>query len=145
MKKLPAEIIYLDPFVGKWKTTGQIKEPGKPLIKIEGTDTYEWLPGGFFLLHKVDVQIGSGKNESLEIIGFDAEMNSFSMHSFDNYGNKGVMQAKLNNDVWTFLSESMRFTGSFSRDEKTLLGIWEQSSDGITWNHWMDITLTKIL
>jgi hypothetical protein len=27
-------------------------------IPIIGTDIYEWLPGGFFLVHHVDVMIG---------------------------------------------------------------------------------------
>jgi hypothetical protein len=40
----------LDPFVGIWNTTGVIKGNGAtPNTPINGTDVYEWLPGGFSL------------------------------------------------------------------------------------------------
>jgi hypothetical protein len=63
----------LDRLVGTWNTKGEIKaSPYGPAGKIIGTDTYEWLPGGFFLVHRVDVRMGDQKNESIEIIGYDA-------------------------------------------------------------------------
>lgn len=135
---------HLDAFVGKWNTAGYAKASAtRPAVEIRGTDSYEWLPGGFFLLHRVDVQMGSERNESIEVIGFDASSNTYPMHFFDNRGNTGTMRAKFNNGTWTFLSDALRFTGSFSEDGKTLSGRWEQSADGTTWTHWMDIRLTK--
>src|ERR671918_1085387 len=104
----------LDAFVGKWNTEGQMKEsPFGPAGKIIGTDTYEWLAGGFFLLHRVDVRMGDQKNESIEIIGYDASTKTYPMHSFDSQGNSLVMEAELVDDTWSFTGESMRFTGVF--------------------------------
>jgi hypothetical protein len=31
---------------------------GDPPVPISGTDSYQWLPGGFFLVHQVDRVIG---------------------------------------------------------------------------------------
>jgi hypothetical protein len=59
-------------------------------------------------------------------------------------GNAGVMQARVQDQVWTFTGESLRFTGGFRDDGNTFAGVWEQlSSDGVTWLPWMDVTLRK--
>jgi hypothetical protein len=134
----------LDAFVGKWNTQGQIKEsPFGPAGKIIGTDTYEWLSGGFFLIHRVNVRMGDQRNESIEIIGYDASSKTYPMHSFDSQGNSIVMRASVVGDTWTFTGESMRFTGAFSDDGKSISGKWEYLSDDSNWHHWMDVKLTK--
>jgi hypothetical protein len=135
---------HLDAFVGKWKTEGQIKEsPFGPSGKLVGTDTYEWLAGGFFLIHRVDVCMGDQKNESIEMIGYDASSNTYPMHSFDSQGNSIAMQARIKGDTWTFTGESMRFTGTFGKDRKSISGKWESLGDDSKWHHWMDVKLTK--
>ena len=134
----------LDAFVGNWNTKGEIKEsPFGPADKLIGTDTYEWLAGGFFLIHRVDVHMGDQKNESIELIGYDASSNTYPMHSFDSQGNSIVMQARTTGDTWTFTGETMRFTGTFSKDGKSISGKWEYLDDDSKWHHWMDVKLTK--
>lgn len=134
----------LEAFIGKWKTTGVIRATAEnPEIEIGGTDTYEWLPGGFFLLHQVDVYVGDDRNQTHEIIGFDPQLGSYTMQHFDNQGNTGTMQASVNNGVWTFLGDSLRFTGSFSQEGNVLSGIWERLEDGKNWSHFMDIKLVR--
>jgi len=134
----------LEPFVGLWNTTGLIKgNSGEPDIAINGTDVYEWLPGGFFLLHRVDVHMGEDRAQSIEIIGFDPAFNQYTMFSFDHLGNAGRMEARLQDGIWTFEGPTMRFTGSFSDKGNTLSGIWEQSDDDENWRHWMDIMLSR--
>jgi len=136
---------HLKPFVGKWNTVGEIQaSPYGPAGKIIGTDTYEWLPGGFFLVHRVDVHMGDQTNESIEIIGYDASTKTYPMHSFDSQGNHLVMQAGVVGDQWTFTGGSMRFTGTFSEDGKSISGKWEYLEDNSKWHHWMDVRLTKI-
>jgi hypothetical protein len=56
----------LNAFVGSWNTRGQIKEsPLGPAGKLNGMDTYEWLSGGFFLIHRVNVRMGDQKTSLL--------------------------------------------------------------------------------
>ena len=44
----------LEALIGRWKTDGSTREmPGAP-VTIDAVDAYEWLPGGFALLHTVD-------------------------------------------------------------------------------------------
>ena len=39
---------------------------------------------------------------------------------------------------------SQRFTGTFDDDHNTIVGRWEISSDGSTWNHDFDLTYTRL-
>jgi hypothetical protein len=105
-------------------------------------DTYEWLPGGFFLLHRVDVRIGGERVEAVEIIGWDASTGTYFAHSFDSRGNVESMRASVEGGVWTFLGEAERFTGGFGDGGRTLSGTWERR-DGSRWLPWMDVRLTK--
>lgn len=138
------EYDQLNKFAGEWTTAGKIPaSDSTPEIKISGKDTYEWLPGNFFLLHKADVNVGDDKNETFEIIGFDKQKNLYTMQHYDNKGNSGFMTASCIDGIWTFLGENLRFTGRFKNRNKEFSGIWEQSSDGKIWTHLMDIKLTK--
>lgn len=141
--KPSAEHRQLEAFIGKWKTEGMIhKTPLSPGGKLIGTDIYEWLPGNFFLVHRVDAQVGTQKNESLEIIGYDAESKHYTMYAFDNQGNRTPMQARLEDKIWKFTGETMRFSGTFSEDGNTITGKWELLHEG-NWLLWMDITLAR--
>jgi hypothetical protein len=133
----------LNAFVGRWKTEGEIKASSYgPAGKIIGTDIYQWLLGGFFLVHRVDVRMGDQKNESIEIIGYDTSRKTYPMHSFDSQGNHIVMEASVVGNTWTFTGESMRFIGAFSDNGKIISGKWEYLDDS-NWHHWMDVKLTR--
>lgn len=133
----------LAPFVGRWRTAGQVlASEGSPALRIDGTDEYEWLPGGFFLLHRVDVRIGGEPVRALEIIGWDAERGDYFMRSFDSQGNAGVMHAGVRDGTWTFQGDAERFTGGFGEDGGTLSGRWERREGG-RWLPWMDVHLTR--
>ena len=134
----------LSRFVGRWNTEGKIRAiHPSPEVKIMGTDTYEWLPGEYFLLHKVDVWVGDDKNETFEVIGFDQRIGKYTMQHYDNKGNSGTMTATCENEVWTFQGETLRFTGGFKNDDNEFSGIWEQGSNDNNWTHFMDIKLIK--
>jgi len=138
------EYEYLNKFAGRWNTEGKIpSSETSPEINISGTDTYEWILGGFFLLHKADVIIGNEKSETFEVIGFDKESGKYNMQHFNNQGNSGFMSAYCENGTWIFQGETLRFRGGFKKDNKEFSGIWEISNDHKNWTHFMDIKLTK--
>ena len=59
--------------VGRWRTEGWTSTGAAlPDARIEALDTYEWLPGRFALLHRVDARVGEDRVEGAEIIGWDA-------------------------------------------------------------------------
>ncbi len=53
------QVRALDRLVGRWKITGD----------SEGTVTYEWMEGGYFLLQYVELEHDGGRATGLEIIG----------------------------------------------------------------------------
>src|SRR5690606_31831949 len=116
----------LDKFVGQWNTTGEILATSTtPEIKISGRDTYEWLPGEHFLLHKADVMIGDDHNQTFEIIGFDAVKKIYTMQHYNNKGHTGFMSATVINNRWVFQGDTLRFKGGFTNNDKIFSGIWE--------------------
>jgi Protein of unknown function (DUF1579) len=139
--------LRLEPLVGEWRTTGRTREsPPAPALEIEATDTYEWLPGGYGLLHTVDARMGDERVEGAEIIGYDPERGAYVTQYFGSDGPNGY-EATLTDDegplVWRMRSERDRFTGTFSDDRRTITGHWELLDPEGRWRPWMDITLSR--
>jgi hypothetical protein len=134
----------LEAFLGAWETRGTVHDAGagRPFT---AQDMYEWVPGGFFLLHRWDAAMPDGRIQGVEIIGYDAEKQSYRIHSYDSYGGSDVMRASEANGVWTFLGDKARFTGQFSDDGTVMEGRWEvRASERDAWRPWMDVRLTKV-
>ena len=141
-----SKIKLLDVLVGKWNTTGEVKATSTtPASTIIGTDTYEWTLSNFFLLHRVDVNIGQQKVEAIELIGdYEAANQTYAMRSFDNQGKFSTMQARVDQDgTWTFTGESERTTLTIHEDGHHMEAHWERLEDNSTWVAWMDLYLTK--
>jgi hypothetical protein len=150
----------LGALVGRWRSEGHIV--GDPPVPITGTDIYEWLPGGFFLVHHVDVVIGDQKVQALELIGeYDPATGSFTARAYDNLGNVTIMRARDDDQgVWTFtgggdvapvaqpssadLAGAVRSTLTMSADRRRMTARWERSDDGASWQPWMDMTFTRM-
>lgn len=144
MENKPEEYQELEKFVGNWNTIGLIPATKEsPEISVKGSDSYEWLPGQFFLLHKVDVLVGNDRNETLEVIGYDKHAGYYILQHYDNKGHSGRMTGTLSDGVWTFLGDTLRFRGGFKNNNKEFSGTWEQLNDGRKWVHFMDIILRK--
>jgi hypothetical protein len=133
----------LDRFVGIWVTDGEM-DSGESVTRFEATDEYEWLPGGYFLLHRFHARMPDGETAGIEVISHDVATNSFVMRSFDSTGTSGLMHAHHDGDHWTYLGDEMRFSGGFSNDGQRFSGTWERrSNDGSTWASWMTVQLSK--
>jgi hypothetical protein len=136
----------LDVFVGRWHTRGEILAGGaNAAATLEAIDTYEWLPGGFFLLHHVDGRMGGEVVQALEIIGYDASRPGYFTHAFDSQGRFSSYESELRDGALTIRGRTERFSGQFSPDGGTLTGSWERSDDGGRWSPWMKVTLKKSL
>jgi hypothetical protein len=131
----------LGAFAGVWRTSGMMPAQSGPVM-ITGIDTYEWLPGGYFLLHTVDVTMGEERRRSTEIIGCDNGSGSYVMYSFDDRGNITLMKAGYDQGTWTFQGDALRFTGSFDPGNKVISGVWERLEEG-HWVHLMNIRLSR--
>jgi hypothetical protein len=59
---------------------------GTEVMKVEGTDEYEWMPGGHWVIHRVDVLMDDNRTRALELIGDPSEDSTFVMRAFDASG-----------------------------------------------------------
>jgi hypothetical protein len=76
----------LEVFLGTWEATGEIEIEGAT-TRIRTHSTYEWLPGGYFLVHRFESHLAGGKViEGIEILGFDDEGQRYTAHAFDSLG-----------------------------------------------------------
>lgn len=144
MKKNDEAYHQLSKFIGNWHTEGIIPaSKNAQEIKIIGTDTYEWIVDGCFLLHKADVSIGNDHSKTHEVIGYNPLNHQYTMQHYDNQENSGFMTATVHGNNWTFNGDNLQFKGGFNEDGDVFSGIWEQLTDTKTWVHLMDIKLSK--
>jgi hypothetical protein len=107
-------------------------------------DIYEWVSGGFFILHRVDVFMGNERTEAIEIIGYDESRKSYFMKSFDNQGASITMYAVLEKSrVLKFGDNKMKSVLTANKNGNSMSAKWELSENGKTWKSWMNIQLDK--
>ena len=115
----------LDRLVGQWSVKGG----------AEGTVSYEWLEGGFFLLQRVELDQGAG----IEVIGhlhpFMGEQ-SEDVHSrfYGNQGGTFDYVYELDGDTLTIWAgergSPAYYEGTFSADGNELTGSWVYPGGG---------------
>lgn len=144
-KKPSVHLKKLNFLIGKWHTQGEIlQDVSNSSKEIRGMDTYEWISGGFFILHRVDVFMGNERAEAVEIIGYDENSKFYFMQSFDNNGASITMYAVIEKSVFfKFGDDRMRSVLKVSKDGNSMNAKWELSEDGTNWKPWMNIHLNK--
>jgi hypothetical protein len=142
---------------GRWRTSGYVV--GDPRVPVEGTDHYEVLPGGHFLVHHVDVTVGEQEVRAIEVIGErHPDSDAYLARSFDSEGNVEVMKLQIDDDgVFHFTggadvaravqpddapTTQVRSTLTVAQDRSSMNAFWERSENGIDWEPWMYITFT---
>ncbi|MEU4703759.1 DUF1579 family protein [Nonomuraea dietziae] len=136
----------LDALAGHWRSRGQtVATASEPAIDVAGTDTYTWLAGGHFLIHRVDVRMGEERVEVIEMIGpYDEASRTCPMRSFDSHGGFVTMLARVDDGgVWTFEGETERATLTIAEDGGAMAAAWERRGEDATWRHWMDMAFTR--
>lgn len=116
----------LDRLVGTWEVSGD----------TEGTVTYEWVEGGFFLFQHVEL----GGNKGLEVIGHEQRFGEASSQDIRSryYGfSEGETldyTYELEGDTLTIWSgergSPAYYQGTFSDDGDTLSGAWHYPGGG---------------
>jgi hypothetical protein len=129
-------------------------------MSVVGTDIYEVLAGGYFIVHHVDVTVGTQPVRAIEVIGEpDATSGGYLARSFDSEGNAEVMQLTIDdNGVFHFAggpdiapaakpaerpTAHVRSTLTIAEDGRSMRACWERSEDGTNWDPWMDISFKR--
>lgn len=141
------EHTLLQALVGRWHTSGRTYATrSAPSAEIDGTHTYEWLPGGLGLLHSVGARVGDERVEGAEVIEYDTSREAYVTHYVGTDGPNSY-EARLTEEdgelIWRMQSDRDQFTGVFDDDGTTISGCWELRGDDGRWRPWMEVTLTK--
>jgi hypothetical protein len=144
-KSITPGMNLLDFLIGKWNTSGEIMaSEGNAASQFTGTDSYEWILDGHYILHQVDVIMNNEKVEAFEIIGdYDPGTKRYKLRSFDNQGTFTAMEGFLDEKgTFHILGDKMCARLSVI-DKNTMSAHWENSKDNQKWVPWMDLTLSK--
>ncbi len=145
-----AELQLLNVFVGKWPTDGlsyglgqSHENPYDSSVRWLGEETYEWLPGGFFLIRHFNGQIGDLPISGVETIGYDAASKTYPSQVFDNYGRIHLGQRRFHDGTWSYIGAEYRATYAFRNDGNHMATHWEWLCEN-DWSVLMDSEATKV-
>jgi hypothetical protein len=115
----------LDVLVGTWEISG----PGH-----HGTVTYEWMPGGHFLIQHVNLVQDGEATTGIEYIGYDAGSGTLKSHFFSSGGDILEYVYEVTGDVLTIWfgepGSPARYRGTFSDDRSRATGAWAWPGGG---------------
>jgi hypothetical protein len=137
----------LEVFVGDWDVeVSRASFLPDPSTTVNGYASIEWLESGAFLV--IHQGAKAGPPFSIWVIGRDESTEMYKMFYFDDRGVSRIYDMSFDGEVWKIWREApgffQRFTGTFSKDGKSIAAQWEKSSDGKTWEHDFDLTSTKL-
>lgn len=136
----------LTPFIGRWKVKGKNAPlaPDAPSTEVTGEETYEWLPGGFFVLNRWDRRLGhDGRHIGTGILGVGPSEQAYTSDSFDNLGYHRHYELSVAGRVWTFRGEFERAVLTFGPSAADFHVQWELSKDGSSWQPLCELQGTK--
>lgn len=134
----------LEVFISKWLNEGYTVEvPGVPAVKIMTSDVYEWMPGGFFVLHTAYGRIGDMDVGGTEILGYDPATREYLTHFYDSRGNRHHGELTADGDTWTWTGDSTGCTAVFTENGRTQTAHHIRLDEHHTWVPAMEVVLTK--
>lgn len=130
--------------IGKWNTEGRIlTNQNDSESKIIGTDSYEFILNGNFILHKANVLMGNTKSETYEIIALENSNEKIKMQYFNSDGENGIMVGFLKENDFRIENENLKFKGTISNDNTLITGTWQQLSEENNWLDFLEMKLSK--
>jgi hypothetical protein len=141
----PAEPLRpLAPIVARWRTSGTVlDEQGATVMTVSGTDEYEWMPGGHWVIHRVDVMMGDDHTRAIELIGDPGDGDTFVMRAFDASGAYDEMSLTVRDRRFDTTGDGVRNTLVVAPDGASMAATWERRLDDGRWVRWMDLTLKR--
>ena len=142
----------LEPFVGAWKMTGHAYEsPFGSEGEVSADETFEWLTGRQFLMHRLQGKLGADDIACVEILGRDGSGDGFGAHTFYNDGTSTRWSlderdgALIMSGQWPKGRDVLKVRCTITFDDKThRRGIWEYSTDDSNWQLFWDTEATRV-
>jgi hypothetical protein len=108
----------LDRLVGRWTMEGNLV--GSDEKNIKGETAFSWLPGGFFLEQRVQIDFMGLQIDSLELIGYDPETGTFPSTVFSSFSPEPLPYR------WDVQGDTVAITVSHGPLDSTFTGSWRE-------------------
>jgi hypothetical protein len=142
----------LERLIGRWNLHGQqFESPFGRAAPISGVETFEWLPGNLFVIHRLDGQLGDQPMACIEIIEHDPSAGIYRLHTFYNDGRSNDWEGRFIGDAWIVSgswkydaqSQKVRCRTTFDASGKQRTSRWERSNGDSEWQTFWDVQATK--
>lgn len=133
---VPAEQMgYLYAFEGRWRVEGKNFPvgPDRLLADVRGEESYEWLPGKFFMKGAWSHRFDGGCHEGMSIIQFLENRQRLASRNFDNLGFEKTYLLERYDTIWKFLGDAQRAVRIFGADGDSFEEIWEVRGENGEW------------
>lgn len=134
-----------DKVIGKWDMTGRTLDSDED--DITGWNSFEWMLGGFFLKSEGEINFQGTVFQSLEIIAYDPETQTFPSTVYSSMSGEVLPYAwDVQGNTLIHTDPNTIYTGTFSEDGNTITGGWRpkegvESSPGSAY----DAVMTRII
>jgi hypothetical protein len=108
----------LDRLVGTWTMEGNLVSSDEK--NIRGKTTFRWLPGGFFLEQRARIDFMGLQIDSLELIGYDPETETFRSTVYSNFSPEPLPYK------WDIEGDTLTITVSHGPLDATFTGSWRE-------------------
>jgi Protein of unknown function (DUF1579) len=108
----------LDRLVGRWSMAGHLV--GSDETTITGETSFRWLPGAFFLEQRAQMNFMGLEIDSLELIGYDPETNTFPSTVFSSMSPTPLPYR------WDVQGERVTIAVSYGPLDATFTGSWRE-------------------
>jgi hypothetical protein len=137
----------LQTFIGTWETEGQqYAGPFGPAGKVKATETYEWLTGGSFMVHRFEGSVADHPAASIEVIGPASNGKSVPVHAFYDSGVASEWKLEERGSTTWLLTGTWPIAGREAKVRCTLIdggdtmtGRWEYVTEGGDWQASWDV------
>ena len=93
----------------------QYEGPVGPAARTSALEIYEWLTGGFFLIHRFQGRVGDRDAACIEVIGHDARTQTYPIHTFYNNGIAQQWESRESDGIWTLTGLETEMTPAYAR------------------------------
>ncbi len=132
--------------IGKWINEGYtVEDAESPSVKILTSDIYEWMPGGFFVLHTAYGRIGNIDVGGTEILGYDQSAKKYFTRFYDSRGNVSESDLIVNGDTWIWKGQTTGCTAVFTENGKVQTAHHIRLDKSGNWVPSMEVVLTKVI
>jgi hypothetical protein len=137
------ELDRLNVFVGKWHVEGvSFREEQTEKNILSGAaawvsdDSYEWMSGNYFLVHRWTTTNGNRAVRGMEVLGYDVNRQEFFSRVFDKSGNATRYKVVVEGETWLFAEPSTRYKVVFTNEGRQMNINWEWRQEGGDWFPW---------